>query len=327
MGLSNLFKPRWQHPDKEIREVAVKKLTNQVILAKIAKHDNISWIRYEAVSNPNFQDQKLLAEIAMTDKETLVCKAAVENLKDLQLLIEFARADKRSDLREAAIGNRNFTDLKLLSKIAKTDHSFWIRFIAVSNPNLNDEKLLADIATTDKDPTVRGAAVRYKKFTDQKLLAEIARTDESSDVRKYALENPNLIDQELIIFITNNDKEPSVRETAAEKINDPNLLLSLIKSSSDPYIIGGAVKGLKRVSPKFAESEIKKLCSKEHSFTEYKQSERFCTRCGYKERCNHPSYTKWGQSDQPDDRDRYTWDRSCTVCDYSEVTQYPPDYR
>jgi hypothetical protein len=39
MGLLDMFRPKWKHSDWHIRESAVKNLTDQVLLAKIAVRD------------------------------------------------------------------------------------------------------------------------------------------------------------------------------------------------------------------------------------------------------------------------------------------------
>ncbi len=44
MTLLNLFKPKWKHPNPEVRLKAIKKLKDQKILADIAKKDKkIKW--------------------------------------------------------------------------------------------------------------------------------------------------------------------------------------------------------------------------------------------------------------------------------------------
>jgi uncharacterized DUF497 family protein len=325
MRLFHLFKPKWKHSDKKVREAAVKKLTDIIILAQIARTDRDSWIRYIAVMNPNITDQKLLLEIANTDKDSLVRESAVSRLTDQELLVQFIKPDNESKIRETAIAR--LSDQKPLMEIAINDKSDWIRWIAVMNSNLKDQKLLTELAKFDKYTGVREAAVRNPNFKDQNLLVEIFKTDVHVGVRKYAIENPNFTDQELLAEIAKTDKNSEIREIAASKISDQNLLLTFITMNNDPYIVRGAVTGLKSLSPKIADQKIKRLCLKEHCFTIYKNSERHCVRCDYKERCQNHTFSEWEKDDQPDDRDRYTWSRSCKVCDYFEATQYPPGYR
>ena len=78
MGFSDLFKPKWKHSESIVRQEAVKKITNQKILAEISKNEAESFVRKEAVKK--ITDQKILAKIAKNDAESFVREEAVEKL-------------------------------------------------------------------------------------------------------------------------------------------------------------------------------------------------------------------------------------------------------
>jgi hypothetical protein len=346
MGLIDLFRPKWKHPDIKIRGEAVEKLTDQSILARIAKTDE-SWIRLKAVINPNFTDQKLLAEIAFSDEYPRVRESAVKKLIDQKLIAEIAKTAQDRDMRETAVGkltdqklladiagndvdpgvceaavrNRNFTNQKLLAGIIKTNQHSSVREAAVAN--ITDKDLLAEVALNDNFPRVREAAVRNPSFTDQNLLADILRTDKRPGVRRCVIMNPNFISQELLAEFAHNDPDSSVRIAAATKITDYNLLLYFIRTSNDPLIVSIIIKGLQKISPMETEQEIKALCSTEHCFSEYKDGARYCVRCGSKEKCPHQFYSAWEKAG-PDDRGRYSWRRMCEQCSSLEVVHLPP---
>jgi hypothetical protein len=61
MPLLDLFRRRWKHKDPDVRGKAVEKLTNQVLLAEIARADDDGGVREKAVQR--LTDQGLLADI------------------------------------------------------------------------------------------------------------------------------------------------------------------------------------------------------------------------------------------------------------------------
>ena len=97
MEMKNLFKPKWQHSNPEVREAAVKNLTDQALLAEIAKNDRDKWVREAAMKK--IIDQDLLAEIDRNDKEREAQLITAEKLKDKSF------AQKKTDQRGKASGS------------------------------------------------------------------------------------------------------------------------------------------------------------------------------------------------------------------------------
>ena len=91
MGFLDLFRPKWKHSEFSVRREAVEKLTDQNLLAEIAKSDKDSVVRIIAVEK--LTDQNLLAEIAKNDKDFDVRRGAVEKLTDQNLLAEVTRIE------------------------------------------------------------------------------------------------------------------------------------------------------------------------------------------------------------------------------------------
>ena len=79
MGLKDLFLPKWKHSDSDVRLTAVKKLTDQRVLAEIAKNDG-DWNASQAAVE-KLTDQTLLADLAKTSRKWIhVREAAVKKL-------------------------------------------------------------------------------------------------------------------------------------------------------------------------------------------------------------------------------------------------------
>ena len=80
MSLFGLFKPGWQSEDWRKREKAVAKISDQRILAKIAKEASHGETRATAIEKLDArQHQALLLDIAKNDKNTDVLSIAVRN--------------------------------------------------------------------------------------------------------------------------------------------------------------------------------------------------------------------------------------------------------
>ena len=95
MAFQDLFRSNWKHSKGATRVAAVKKLTDQRVLAKLVKTD-VDWtVRRAAVRK--LTDQALLAEIATTNEDPYVRWTAEHALTDRTLLTERAATDETSD--------------------------------------------------------------------------------------------------------------------------------------------------------------------------------------------------------------------------------------
>ena len=143
------------------RLAAVRKLTDQNVLADIAKNEKYSDVRKAAVEQ--LTDQIELATIAKNDIDIYIRKAAVEKLTDQNVLADVAKNDTDSTVRKAAV------------------------------EKLTDQNVLADVAKNDTDSVVRKAAL--EKLIDRDLLADVAKNGKYSDVciaAAHRLVNHNL---------------------------------------------------------------------------------------------------------------------------------------
>ena len=66
MSIADLFRPKWRHSNPVIRLKAVKNITKQDILAKVAKMDEDHNIRKAAILM--LKDDVVLADIAINDR-------------------------------------------------------------------------------------------------------------------------------------------------------------------------------------------------------------------------------------------------------------------
>jgi hypothetical protein len=168
-----------QDLDPKVRAEAVARLTDQMLLARIAQKDEAAPVR--AAAARVLTDEKALAR-ASTDAEAEVRRAAVQNphLVDRDVLARLARGDDELPLRRAAVSRLD--DQGVLRAIAQDDPDALMRREATLR--IADQALLGRIARDDTHEWVRGAAV--VGLADRKALQSIAETDASAWVREWA---------------------------------------------------------------------------------------------------------------------------------------------
>ena len=88
MGLLDLFRPRWRHSDAATRLDAISRLTNEAVLAGIAREDIDDSVRETAVAR--IEDPEVLARISLTGAATPAHFAAVAKLTDQTAIARIA---------------------------------------------------------------------------------------------------------------------------------------------------------------------------------------------------------------------------------------------
>jgi hypothetical protein len=66
MSLIDLFRPKWRHSNQPVRYTAVEKLTDETLLARIAKNDSDENVRSAAVRK--LTNRALLTDLAKSAK-------------------------------------------------------------------------------------------------------------------------------------------------------------------------------------------------------------------------------------------------------------------
>lgn len=112
------------------RIVAVDHITDQqaltALIIKIGPYAMYSEVQERAVNNINLTDQKLLAKIIKNDDiSSKAREAAIEKITDNNLLIYIAKKDKSGFVRRKAV--EKLIDPKILSQIAKKDEMEYVR--------------------------------------------------------------------------------------------------------------------------------------------------------------------------------------------------------
>jgi len=172
---------------KQLLKIAEKsteeeKLAYQILVASNYKNieGNAFAILHEAVQS--LTNQNLIADVAKNNKYAGIRSAALKKLTLQNVLIDIAKNDKDIDVRRNAIGF--VTDQSVLADIAKNDKQSGAREATIYH--LIDQEMLVYIAFNDTDNQNRYAAVSH--ITDQNILTKLAENSKDEDVREWALE-------------------------------------------------------------------------------------------------------------------------------------------
>ena len=110
MAIRDLFKPKYQNSNPEIRAKAVKELNDSELLMNIALNDESITVCVNAVRNPNLMDHRILSTIYENSKYRAVQDEAyqkltniIENTSNQDLLVDIAKNNPKYLFRNKAV--------------------------------------------------------------------------------------------------------------------------------------------------------------------------------------------------------------------------------
>jgi len=134
MAFLDLFRPKWKHSDWTVRIEAIKEVTDQKVLASVAKNDVRRDVRIAAIKK--VMDQNVLIDVAKDDKDGYVRVAAIEKVTDQNVLIDVAKNDEDIHVRAGAI--LRITDqkarIKAFEELGLEDPEYRSQGVVCSSP-------------------------------------------------------------------------------------------------------------------------------------------------------------------------------------------------
>ena len=235
MSVIDLFRPRWQHSDWKVRKESVEKLTDQKILARIALTDKETRLREIAVSR--LSDQKVLVSVAVKDPASEVALAAlqrIDNEKDLALYVDyFMKAQRRKEVIRYIHDPQNLTGILIRNSGYKPEDQDFRREIL---NRINDIKVLYDLLVSPDYLFSHGSPgnsvsnneppALKKEICESKpdqVLFDIVMLSHSLDYLPVLVIR-SIHDPHLLVQIINSKKELKYRLAAIESISDVNIL-------------------------------------------------------------------------------------------------------
>lgn len=237
-------------PSEQVREIAVSKIKDQIVLSHIVQNDKSINVAKKAVQNIDDEyelkrlfimmsksgskyDGEIFQEIInkVTDIEYLIEMIKVnffteilEKINDKNPKIIFSLKDKRISKKNEEFLIKHAYSQKKLKQIALNKDYYYYRKLAIQH--ITDNDFLVKIALTDLDWRVRREATKH--ILNQDVLAEIASTDIDDDVQIEALKrikNPEIL-LELLL-----NKSSYVVSKLTNRINDQPSLLEIALST------------------------------------------------------------------------------------------------
>lgn len=233
----------------EVREAALAKSTNAILMASIAQSPDTDYlaIQVRASAIRKLEDQALLERIGTSTNEPAAIRLeAVKRLKTQDALVGIALADPDEKVRSAAqAGVTNAvllaelspwfssaaaaatTDPSLLRRLARESKVAAVRKAAILR--VADPAVVAEGAESDADATVRQAALAL--VSDPDALARIASKDADAETRRLAVER--LSDQTVLESIAREDAASTVRQAAVARLENQAALAELARHEPD----------------------------------------------------------------------------------------------
>ena len=238
--------------DYNERIKALKNVTDQNVLQKVAREDEDWFVRQAAVDK--ITDQLFLQKVACEDKSSYVRSAAIDKITDQNVLQKVACEDENRGVRYTAVDK--ITDQLFLQKVAREDEDWFVRQAAVDK--ITDQNVLQKVACESKYSDVRQAAV--SKMTDQSLLLNISQTRDEWDIRKAAF---NKLNESSLDALINNAKDASLVLAAEVRLGRINWSEAFNKYGNSNETLGHVIGATAIVStPKPASRDVTDACQK-----------------------------------------------------------------
>jgi len=173
MIFSKFIKPKWQHRNPEVRQLALESLNEPAILIEMAQHDKATEVQRAAIRKIN--DLNVLEQIAQHDKDHGVREVAEQRFKQLLCC---QKGDCPS-LEIRLTWLNNISNPELIAYIAQYGSEVELRLLALEK--VEREGLLGDIAINDSISEVRFAAV--ERLTQKSTLERVIKFARNSDKR------------------------------------------------------------------------------------------------------------------------------------------------
>ena len=237
--------------DAEIKQVAIEKITEPNLLLYIVNHIEEIFTAYHsgneviAIKTANkIDDMKMIEEIAVNHKYTLVREVMVKRINDQTLLAKIAKEDPSSTVRMAAL--LKLEDRTLFTKIGIEDSKESIRQAVVER--LEDQETLKHIFLNDSFWQIKQKAL--SKITDQRFFVDTIKNpstikNSSDNSLLIQLMSEKITDTGMLAELAlDNTCDISVRHSAIAKISDLNVLTTIIQHDSDPFVRSAAITNI-----------------------------------------------------------------------------------
>ena len=179
MDLLDRLRPRWRHPDAEVRLSAAREMgaEHQDRLETLARSDPDARVRRIALRK--LDDADVLDAVASGEADAALRELAADRARELRIAL--AASDRPVTEREAAVAR--LADERSLAAVVTTGDDDAVRRAALAR--IRSERGLRDVVRNAADPAIRHAALA--RITDVGLLRGIAVGDGPAELSLEAV--------------------------------------------------------------------------------------------------------------------------------------------
>lgn len=232
-----------QSDDETLKRIAIKRIGDENTLADFVLNHSNTYIRREAISNPNLTKLDVICNVIRKDSDEFNRIMAIYKIPDLQSLLEIVyRKALHHRLAEIA-QNVLFSSDDYFLNVYKTETDEYKRCVAVNF--ITDSDILDEIVLNGDNDEIRADAVKNRNFKNQKILDELIVNESDS---KILLETVSrILNRELLCnYIENHPEYDNVTVKAISRLSDTDLLEKL-SNHPDSRIRLEAVKRISKL--------------------------------------------------------------------------------
>ena len=191
----------------EVQIFAVKNITDDDVLVDIARNAKFWWVGYQAVHRIN--DKDILADFARNDPDEEIRRDAVKRISDEDVLLEIFSNDSDREVRRNALDNIN--DADTLKRLVLDNYGYFSVNSYSSFKRNYDNLIYESIGTGVYDDIL-------DKLSDESVFIDLVHEKLFSDFRILLVRR--LVSSDVLRDLALNDSDYRVR---MEAVKNPNL--------------------------------------------------------------------------------------------------------
>ena len=211
-----------------LRRQAVRKITDEMILADFALNDKNPYIRREAIQNPNLINIDMICDVIKSDFDEFNRIMAIYKIPTKESLLDIVYRESLNHRLYEINKNANFSLDDYFSEVLENESDEYERRIAVNF--IKDKDVLENIVLKESNDDIRADAIKNDNFTNQCILERLISRETSPKVLFEAVSK--LHNQDILIDYINNNLE--YNESIVKAISRVNNLEVLEELSTHP---------------------------------------------------------------------------------------------
>lgn len=166
--------------DETLKRQAIRKIRDEKILTDFALNDLNTYIRREAIQNPNLENLNIITRCVQQDSDEFNRIMAIYKIPDCESLLEIIYKQSMHHRLAEIAQNTNFSLHDYFLNIFKNETDEYKRQVAVNF--IDDSDILESVALNEVNDDIRTDAIKNKNFTNQRILDELISAESSPKI-------------------------------------------------------------------------------------------------------------------------------------------------